>query len=544
MKIAAEYFLSFLLNASWQVALVAAVASLADFLLRRTLARYRHWLWVAALLLSLALPLATSLRPLLTRDGPTTAVQTAEPVRPIVVAYVPESNPVTTTNLVQPRLEIGVGVAAGLLAVFLIFLSYRALRLLRAWTRTRATRAQAIPFDAAHRVHGIVAECRRAITAREVALLNSDSLSTPATVGVIHPLIILPEKLAHEATDEELIAAVGHELVHVWRRDYLLNLIYEIIFLPLSFHPAAVLMRRRITQTRELRCDELVAELLLQPEVYARSLVQLARSAMPLAHRARTVAVGIADADILEVRIISLLKKTRLNSRVRRLWLIAAALLMAVPCVAAAAFAFHLNISAAVQAQEPSRAEQEKREVRARREQEVKEKLQSQARELEEKIKTETDAEVKANLEKELAAVTARMERPITVSVTPEGDGYVFLKVDEARAREERAAEQKRNTVLAQMAKISMDQAIQIATTQTPGKVLECSLVGERWSAPGELAKPSQVFYHVVILSGDEANPLTYHVLINAVDGSVFKSEKEERRGEKTGYMIERSSKP
>ena len=70
MRIAAEYFLSFLLNASWQVALVAVVASFADLLLRRTMARYRHWVWVAALALSLALPLLTSLRPLLKNTTP------------------------------------------------------------------------------------------------------------------------------------------------------------------------------------------------------------------------------------------------------------------------------------------------------------------------------------------------------------------------------------------------------------------------------------------------------------------------------------------
>ena len=245
--------------------------------------------------------------------------------------------------------------------------------------------------------------------------MNSSVLSTPATVGIFHPLIILPEALAREATDEELTAAIGHELVHVWRRDYLLNLIYELIFLPLSFHPAAVLMRRRITQTRELRCDELVTELLLQPEIYARSLVQLARSAMPLARRARTVAVGIADADILEVRVMSLLKRTTMNTSKKRAWLIAAALLMALPCLAAGAFAVHLNISAAqAQAQEPSREEQEKREVRSRHEQEIKEKMQRDVRELEEKIRVETNTEIKAKLEEKLAEVRARMERPIT----------------------------------------------------------------------------------------------------------------------------------
>src|SRR5439155_27020225 len=79
-------------------------------------------------------------------------------------------------------------------------------------------------------------------------------------------------------------------------------------------------------------------------------------------------------------------------------------------------------------------------------------------------------------------------------------------------------------------ARITMHHAIQIANSQTPGKVLECSLIGERWEAPGRLGKDSLVLYHVVILSGDEVNPTTVHVLINALDGTVFKTSKEERR--------------
>ena len=541
MRIAAEYFLSFLLNASWQVALVAVVASFADLLLRRTLARYRHRVWVAALVLSLALPLLTSLRPLLKDTTLTTTAPPIEAVAPVVVAEIPE-NPTAAAAIARPRLEIGVGVAAGLLTIFLVFLSYRAIRFGRAWARTRAAKHQALPFEENHRVHAIASECRRAIAARQVTLVNSTVLSTPATVGIFRPLIILPEALAREATDEELTAALGHELVHVWRRDYLLNLIYEFIFLPLSFHPAAVLMRRRITQTRELRCDEVVTELLLQPEIYARSLVQLARSALPLARRARTVAVGIADADILEVRVMSLLKKTTMNASKKRAWLIAAALLMALPCLAAGAFAVHLNITAA-QAQEPSREQKEKREMSSRREQEIKEKMQRELRELEEGIRTETNAEVKAKLERRLEELREQMDKPISVAATTPEGGYVFLKVDEARAREERELQEKQKAALAKMAKISMDSAIQIATSQAPGKVLECSLVGG-FSATDEVAPTSKVLYHVVILSGDEANPFTYHVLVNAIDGKVETVNKEGiRREEMRPYMLERSPK-
>jgi TonB family protein len=333
-----------------------------------------------------------------------------------------------------------------------------------------------------------------------------------------------------DAGAEALTAAIGHELVHVWRRDYLLNLIYEIILLPLSFHPAAALMRRRITQTRELRCDELVAELLLHPEVYARSLVQLAGSAMPFARRARTVTVGIADADILEVRIMSLLKRTNLHTGRRRLLLIAAALLLVIPCAAAGVFAFHLNIGSA-NAQEPSTQEKREMEGRARMEQQMKARAEED-QELRERIAKETNQEVKAKLEALLERrleERAKSEYKIEFGQNDKTEFRAFLVNGEGATRE-REQESKRQAQLASLARISMDRAIQIAVSQTPGKVFECSLVGEHWEGAGELAKPGLVLYHVVILTGDDAQPTRAHVLVNAFDGTIFRAEKEERR--------------
>jgi TonB family protein len=113
----------------------------------------------------------------------------------------------------------------------------------------------------------------------------------------------------------------------------------------------------------------------------------------------------------------------------------------------------------------------------------------------------------------------------------------VRMNENEAKRRAERESEEKRNAILASMAQISMERAIQIATSASPGKVIECSLVGEHWENAGELAKPSLVLYHVVVLSSD-SSPMRTHVLINAVDGSVFRVTKEEKREkeENTAY--------
>src|SRR5260370_2803634 len=113
-----------------------------------------------------------------------------------------------------------------------------------------------------------------------------------------------------------------------------------------------------------------------------------------------------------------------------------------------------------------------------------------------------------------------------------QGQEFRVRLSQEAERRGEREAEARKQAELARRAKITMDQAIQIAVSQSPGKVFECSLVGEHWEGQGELAKRGLVLYHVVILSGDEAKPTVTHVLVNALDGTIFRASKDERRGE------------
>jgi uncharacterized membrane protein YkoI len=69
----------------------------------------------------------------------------------------------------------------------------------------------------------------------------------------------------------------------------------------------------------------------------------------------------------------------------------------------------------------------------------------------------------------------------------------------------------RRQAELAKMAKITMEQAIQIAGGQKAGTAMECSLIGERGTA----------FYRVTIVSGDENDPTLSHVFVNAVDGTI-----------------------
>ena len=364
MRVGAQLLLTFLLNASWQIALVAGFAAVCDWLLTGMAARYRHALWVAALFLAITLPalsLAASIKTFLSSksrpepaaiaDAPVFVTRMSSPdldsLEPPAPAAPGSPAAVATVrrSFLAAPIHLDKNLAVLMVGLYALFFLFRMGQLIRAWQRTKRIVSGAFTFEYSASVETIIKKCQTAIGVHRVRFLGSTSVPVPVTVGIFKPVIILPERLLHDVDEEVLTTAIGHELVHVSRRDYLANLVYELIYLPLSFHPAMALVRRRIKQTRELCCDESVATKLLRAETYARSLVRLIGSA-PLGRRlAADTTIGISESDILEVRIMSLLKTPKLTARRKRLLLITASLLLVAPCIAATAFALSFDIS-------------------------------------------------------------------------------------------------------------------------------------------------------------------------------------------------------
>jgi bla regulator protein blaR1 len=504
MRTISQLLLTFLLNSVWQIALIASLALISAWLLRNSAARYRHWIWVAALLLSVGVPLTTSSDILTVTFSRAQQVQTATYLQPTIPPIAIGNARVfefTAPKVPADAFLLSASLAVGLTLAYSLVLLYGAVRLFRAFYLTRKLRLNAVEADENDQFSSLIRKCSTAISEGSPAakICFSELVPVPITIGVFTPVIIVPKALLDETSEELLMSAIGHELIHVQRRDYALNLFYEFLFVLLAFHPGAVLIRRRIRQTRELSCDELVAERILNPEVYARSLVQLASCAPALRRLSVTTTVGIADADILEVRVMSLLKKQKQNSRWKRSMLVFVSLILLIPSLAAASLATKFDV-------EQAGTEQDQ----AQKEKEQKEKEKGWAKERNESKEYQLGWE---------AAQDEKLRKK-------EFDGD-FVTMRRRHEEEEMKARDVMQAALVRLARIPMDQAIQIATSQSPGKVLECSLNGEHWEEPGKLAKDGIIFYHVVILSPDENEAATNHVLVNAVDGTIIKTEKE-----------------
>jgi len=104
----------------------------------------------------------------------------------------------------------------------------------------------------------------------------SDKVTSPMVFGFMEPIILLPLSICNHLSNEEIKLILMHELAHIIRNDYLVNLFIKISKILLWFNPFSYLITNRINLLRELACDQFVINHSNNPVVYSKALYQLA----------------------------------------------------------------------------------------------------------------------------------------------------------------------------------------------------------------------------------------------------------------------------
>ena len=168
-------------------------------------------------------------------------------------------------------------------------------------------------------------------------LLRSQEISSPVALGSAHRVVIIPESLWNQPSQELLTAVVAHELAHVARRDFVTNLIGELLFVIVAFHPAVWYLRRQLQRSREMACDELVTTLVQNPRAYARSVVQVAAMALPVPDAGYSL--RMFEGGELEERIRRVLRQTVINAGRARIFFATGLMALFATAVIAVGFA-------------------------------------------------------------------------------------------------------------------------------------------------------------------------------------------------------------
>ena len=117
---------------------------------------------------------------------------------------------------------------------------------------------------------------------KTVQVWMSEFITSPVTVGYIKPMILLPVAAINHLAPQQIEAILLHELSHIKRFDYLINLITRIIQTLLYFNPFVRAFASIIEREREKNCDEIVLQFQYEPHGYASALLELEKvSHMP-----------------------------------------------------------------------------------------------------------------------------------------------------------------------------------------------------------------------------------------------------------------------
>ena len=262
-----------LLDFVWQGVLVGLAAALVLGLLRSARPHTRYAVACAALLLCAALPLAGTLQRMADTHVATSALL---PLADTQGAASHGAATLTTGRValweqsLQARLPLVMLLWAGGAAAL-------ALRMLLGllWVRRISDPAQS-RADPAWQARLTLLAARIGI-GRPVRLGLVDDLPSPVTAGWWRPVVLLPASLASGMPVDLLEALLAHELAHIKRHDYLVNLVQSAIEIVLFYHPAVWWLSNRIRLEREQIADDIAASMLGEPRRLALALSELDR---------------------------------------------------------------------------------------------------------------------------------------------------------------------------------------------------------------------------------------------------------------------------
>ena len=261
----------------WQGALIAAAAALILKLCRHQSASLRYVIACGAMAAMLGGVVVTATF----IDAPTTDVS-ATPTSPVPAAPAGRTDtllPIHIPHTATPaevsyarRVEALLPwiVSAWLCGVLLLLA-----RVTAAWWRVRRLHAVALSTQASGWQAAANYIASRLGLARVIRIVELQQIDVPLVVGCLRPVVVLPIAALSSLNAAQVEAIIAHELAHVRRHDYLVNLMQTLAETLLFYHPAVWWLSARIRDEREHCCDDVALAVCGDPLGYAEALTEL-----------------------------------------------------------------------------------------------------------------------------------------------------------------------------------------------------------------------------------------------------------------------------
>ncbi len=280
-----------------KITLILATVWMAAILMAGKSAATRHRVWVVGALGALALPVLSLLAPVRYSGSLGNAASHWVSLAAQATSHGNAIAPAVAVQAHAPRHGNILYVLSSIWALVLCLLVLRLLAgLIRLYRIAASSRALEDPGWT-----GVVAELSRSlgVKRRVRVLLCRSPAFMPVTWG-IRPRVMLPSDAAQWSSERRRIV-LAHELAHVSRHDWVLQMCTELMCCAYWFHPLAWVAARKQRQESEHACDDAVLSIAIPPSDYANELLELVQT-LGTAGKQRAAALAIVRVTDLERR--------------------------------------------------------------------------------------------------------------------------------------------------------------------------------------------------------------------------------------------------
>jgi len=299
--------MNLLVDSTIKASIVVALGLTASTLLRRRSAALRHWVLTVSIACSAAMPLLAVVVPTWhvhmgtlghLRSG-------APPVAPQTISAGEIANAVVASESAMERQSLPAPNSQVLAAAWLAGMAMSLGVLLVGFARLLSIASRSEPIVQGKWVElAVDISCAYRLR-RPVLLLTTEHPTLLVTWGTARPKVILPTA-AREWAEDRIRVVLSHELAHVRRGDWLVQIVAEVLRAIYWFNPLVWMACRRLRQNSEQACDDAVLSLGIDAADYATQLVDLAR-VFNQRRRMWVPAPSVARQSSLEGRIRAML---------------------------------------------------------------------------------------------------------------------------------------------------------------------------------------------------------------------------------------------
>jgi beta-lactamase regulating signal transducer with metallopeptidase domain len=267
-----------LLHSLWQGIILAAIAGLIVVSTRKASSALRYNLLISALMLFAVGVFATFIGQYLQRTGPAAVVQPG--VQPVLGATITVTAQPGVQPIPAPQPGFTERVEAYLndhhntiVLIWFLIICARSLQLgvgLYGTYRIKRVRVAAVKGHWPGRMQQLADGLGIRQT---IAFLESGLAKTPMVIGHLKPVVLVPIGLLAALSTAEVEAILIHELAHIRRRDYLVNMLQSLLEIVFFFNPAVLWISKMIKTERENCCDDLALAQDHNKANYIRALV-------------------------------------------------------------------------------------------------------------------------------------------------------------------------------------------------------------------------------------------------------------------------------